>query len=178
MSFLSPATNLVEGDYLCGIHSPGDPCTNLFLYDRTKERMELVSVGVDGRAGNGGSGGPTGLIHEQISPDGRFVVFTSIASNLVPNDPEPLQTNDVFVRDRKLKRTYMASVDSTGGHMQAATPSINATGRYIFFGGADIEGYAGVILRCPCRSGLWVHDLRTGESQVAGHIRDWRNKKA
>jgi len=53
---------------------------------------ELVSVSSRGGQGNGFSSGPA------LSADGRFVAFSSVASNLVPGDTN--DTGDVFVRTR------------------------------------------------------------------------------
>ena len=50
----------------------------------------LVSLGQGGAEGNLGSSEPA------ISGDGRFVTFTSVASNLVPGDMNAV--GDVFVR--------------------------------------------------------------------------------
>ena len=46
-----------------------------------------------------------------ISSDGRYVAFSSDASNLVPGDTNG--SPDVFVRDRKLGTTRRVSVSST-----------------------------------------------------------------
>jgi hypothetical protein len=47
-----------------------------------------------------------------ITDDGRYVVFESIASNLVALDTN--QVADVFLRDREAGTTARASVSSTG----------------------------------------------------------------
>ena len=56
---------------------------------------ERVSVGPHGRQANGESGIQSA---PSISADGRFVVFESAASNLVPGDTDAAY--DVFVRAR------------------------------------------------------------------------------
>ena len=61
------------------------------------------------------------------------MAFASAASNLVSGD-----TNgyiDVFVRDRKLHRTSLVSVDSAGvqGNNESYEPAISADGRYVAF---------------------------------------------
>ncbi|MGN6377899.1 MAG: hypothetical protein ACTHNU_03010, partial [Gaiellales bacterium] len=61
----------------------------------------LVSVSTTGGAGNGASDVVA------VTPDGRFVLFNSKASNLVPGD-----TNgkwDVFVRNVQTGHTYRVS---------------------------------------------------------------------
>ena len=67
---------------------------DIFVKDRRTGAIERVSVGSGGRPeGNGDSSDPS------ISADGRFVMFDSIASNLVPGDTN--SDRDAFVKDRK-----------------------------------------------------------------------------
>src|SRR5205823_7255077 len=67
---------------------------------------ERVSVDSAGNEGNGGSGGTA------ISADGRFVAFSSYATNLVAGDTNGVA--DVFVHDRQTGTTERVSVDSAG----------------------------------------------------------------
>ena len=115
----SAATNLVSGD--TNGHS------DVFLVDRQLGTTERVSLATDGGQGNGDSGGGP------ISADGRFVLFGSEATNLVPGDTN--NADDLFLRDRLLGTTERVSIgsggtqatgDSTGG-------SISDDGRYVAF---------------------------------------------
>ncbi len=72
------------------------------------KKTQRVSVSSAGVQGNNYSGGNA----PSVSADGRFVVFDSPASNLVAGDTNGYM--DVFVRDRKLHRTYLVSVSSAG----------------------------------------------------------------
>jgi len=76
---------------------------------------------------NGGSDGPS------LSADGRYVAFSSAASNLVSGDTN--SARDIFVRDRKLHKTYRVSVSTTGvqANGDSDLPSISADGRYVAF---------------------------------------------
>src|SRR5919199_3822914 len=91
--------------------------------------MTITPVSVDsaGNLGNSGSYNPS------ISADGRFVAFTSLASNLVPGDTN--NTGDIFVRDTLTNTTTLVSVDSAGnqGDSQSFTTSISADGRFVAF---------------------------------------------
>jgi Tol biopolymer transport system component len=99
----------------------------VFVRDRRAGTTGLVSVSSTGAQGNDFSVG------SEISADGRYVAFTSVASNLVPGDTN--NSNDVFVRDRRTGTTSRVSVTSTGA--QASTDSyfskISADGRYVAF---------------------------------------------
>ena len=88
MAFESEATNLVPGDTNDG--------RDIFIRDRKTGTTRRVSVGPKGVQGNRDSENPA------ISADGRFVVFWSFATNLVPGDTNDL--GDVFVHDRTAAR--------------------------------------------------------------------------
>src|SRR3712207_3259123 len=62
----------------------------------------LISLDSSGNQATGGSGSPS------ISDDGRYVAFTSSATNLVANDTN--DRTDVFVRDRQTGTTERVSV--------------------------------------------------------------------
>jgi Tol biopolymer transport system component len=80
--FVSQATNLVGDD------SNGQP--DIFLRDRATKSTKLISVSSSGAQGNGESYDPS------ISPDGRFAVFVSYATNFMANDTNG--RDEVFIR--------------------------------------------------------------------------------
>ena len=93
---------------------------------------ERVSVSSTGEQGDAVSRAQWESVHT-ISADGRFVVFESGASNLVPEDSSLFQ--DVFVRDRWLGTTELASVSTTSeqANHQSRVPAISADGRFVSF---------------------------------------------
>jgi len=89
------ATPTVSGDGRFVAYESRDPAagiTNVLAKDLISGQIELISAGMAGRGADGSSFAPL------LSHDGRYVVFTSRASNLVPNDNN--RAMDVFVRDR------------------------------------------------------------------------------
>jgi Tol biopolymer transport system component len=86
-----------------------------------------VSVSASGGQGNRASA------IEAISPNGRFVLFDSWASNLVRGDTNGVR--DVFLRDRLRGRTVRVSVGPGG--RQANGPSrgvaVSSDGRFVLF---------------------------------------------
>jgi Tol biopolymer transport system component len=78
--FQSRATNLVEND--------SNGTADIFLYDREKQRLDLVSVGRSGGTANGASLRPV------VSPDDTYVAFVSFASDLVSHDYN--EGSDIF----------------------------------------------------------------------------------
>ncbi len=93
---------------------------------------ERVSVSSTGAQGNDSSGNGLGR-QLQVSEDGRFVVFTSFASNLVPGDTNG--EKDVFVRDTLAATTIRASVGHQGqqGNGRCDSVGISADGRFVVF---------------------------------------------
>lgn len=88
VSFISTASNIVEG----GIPQS----VGAFIYDRVTQTTEMVDVPNDGvSVADHISFGHTGL-----SGDGRYVLFSSAASNLVTGVPDTNNSWDVFVSDR------------------------------------------------------------------------------
>lgn len=87
----------------------------------------LVSVATNGRAGNQVSSQPA------ISADGRFVAFTSKASNLVAGDTN--RKTDIFVRDMLLGQTERISVATDGSQANddSTEPAISGNGRFVVF---------------------------------------------
>src|SRR4028119_1945795 len=108
---------------------PGDTNNNngIFVRDTLTNTTTGVSVDSAGNQGNRSSLGPS------ISADGRFVAFSSDASNFVPGDTN--STEDIFVRDTLTNTTTLVSVDSAGNqaNMGSEDPSISADGRFVAF---------------------------------------------
>ena len=75
----------------------------MFVFDRRHDRLHLVSRNSDGDQGDDDSFGAL------VSDDGRFVVFSSRASNLVRRDTN--QAVDVFRRDLEREKTERLAAD-------------------------------------------------------------------
>ena len=119
MAFRSDASNLVVGD----VNGQSD----IFVHDRDTGTTTRVSVDSGGTGGNSPSDSP------DISADGRYVTFSSTASNLVAGDTNAAE--DVFVHDRDTGTTTRISVDSAGNEGDGAStqPAISDDGRYVAF---------------------------------------------
>jgi Tol biopolymer transport system component len=125
--FNSRASNLVPGD--------GNDTDDTFVRDRRSGRTEKVSLGVGGAQGDIGS---SGYVESRlaISAGGRFVVFSSEATDLVPHDTNAMP--DVFVRDRLMNVTERVSVATGGGEGDNYSygGAVSAGGRFVAFASA------------------------------------------
>jgi len=115
-----------------------------------------VNISSTGQQANNSSSEPA------ISPDGRYVAFTSSADNLVEGDTNGY--DDIFVHDRQTGQTSLVSVSSTGqqGNDNSSgesdePSSISADGRYVAF-----TSNADNLVQDECD--VFVHDRQTGET--------------
>jgi hypothetical protein len=130
-----------------------------------KSQTTLLSAATDGSAGNDDSNSPS------ISTNGRYVAFSSAATNLSENAPAGHQ---IYLRDTCLgaegscsPSTQIVSIDSNGALTGAESflPSISASGRFVAFlaisqshtsqqpgvaSGAKNSGYRQVFVRDTC----------------------------
>ncbi|MFD8753940.1 TolB family protein [Kitasatospora sp. NPDC059577] len=122
--FSSSATNLLPG----GAGAGGD----VYLRDLRNGHLQRVSVADDGASLNAGTGDAA------ISGDGRYVVFGTAATNLLPALPK--HANDIYVRDLWTGRTELVTAaDGSSGvgddqsRRTAYNPAISWDGRYVTY---------------------------------------------
>jgi Tol biopolymer transport system component len=146
VAFASDASNLVAGDTNGG--SSGSPSEgDVFVHDRVTHTTQRVSVSSAGAQANSVSSALA------MSADGRFVVFSSGASNLVARDTNDL--DDVFVRDRKAGTTVRVSVSNRGAQANSFSlgAAISADGRSVLF-----DSDASNLVPGARKGGLFVRD--------------------
>jgi len=150
VAFRSSATNL-----------DGERCDNgvnqIFVSDRNAGTIRCVSLNADGREGDQDS------LEPSISADGRFIAFTSTATNLTGNKCDN-GFNQIYVRDRTTGTTSCVSVNSNGqeGNQQSRASSISADGTLIAFDSAATN-----LAGNKCDNGfnhVFVHDVTAGKT--------------
>src|SRR5512139_932176 len=129
--------------------------------------LELVSVdGSEAQATNSSS-------NAAISGDGRYVVFQSIATHLVPNDFNSRE--DIFVRDRLTGDTSRLNLSDSLSETNnvSSDPSISADGRYVTFGslatnlvGGDTNSVQDIFVRDRQTNTTTRVSVATGGSQA------------
>ena len=118
VAFRSDATNLIPGDT--------NGVSDIFVKDTKTGAIVCASTDSGQTLGNGSSIGPS------ISADGQFVVFQSMATNLVPGDTNGV--NDVFIKNLTTHVTTRVSTDSSNAQAIGASggaPVTSADGRYV-----------------------------------------------
>ena len=136
--FESAASNLVNGD--------NNGVTDVFVKDRKTGKTRRVSLRSNGAQGNNGS------VYSDISPNGRYVTFTSSATNLVAGDTNA--TADVFLHDRNNKKTKRVSVGAVGqANGQSLFSTVSNKGQVAFASqatnlvGGDTNGTLDIFVR-------------------------------
>lgn len=121
---------------------------DVFRRDRQSSTTERASLAWDGSQANGSSFKAT------ISGDGRYVVFESFATNLVPGDTNGF--SDVFARDMLGGSTVRISLSSSFGQANHSSgePSISEDGSCVAFSSlasnlvaGDTNGQSDVFVR-------------------------------
>jgi Tol biopolymer transport system component len=143
----SIARNLVPGDT--------NDASDVFVHNRSTGQTTRISVNTGGRQGNGSSDSAA------MSANGRYIVFTSTASNLVDGDTN--NASDVFLYDQGSGVTSRVSVSARGRQANgpSALPAISADGRYVAF-----QSFASNLVRGDTNglTDIFVRDLATGKT--------------
>jgi hypothetical protein len=175
IAFHSAASNLAA--------SGSDGYGQIYLYDRVAHTMGIASTDSNGIVGNDNAG--TGFYdapsRPALSADGRYIAFTSRASNLVPNDTNTVCDHtgdyncaDVFVKDRNTNNITRVSIanDGTQANNHAHSPAISGNGRFVTFVSAantlvidDNNNHCGSQVNEPC-SDIFFHDRNTAITEL------------
>jgi Tol biopolymer transport system component len=153
--FTSLSDNLLPG---------AGPGANVYAYDRSLAAITLVSQTPAGEAPDGWSESPA------ISADGRYVVFMSLASNLL-TEAIPQSDPGIYLRDLLLGTTQHIPLPA-GSSGWPYRPTISADGRWVAYlwiqantgpaGAPDdnmllvYDRLSGVLQSVPVDPGTWI----------------------
>ncbi|GLZ31919.1 hypothetical protein Lesp02_41070 [Lentzea sp. NBRC 105346] len=122
VAFVAWGDNLVPGDT--------EDTPDIFVKDLRTKEIRRVNTRMDGTVSDAQPYQPS------LSPDGRYVVFSSLAANLVPGDTNNL--DDVFLKDLRtgsIKR--LSERFGKQGNGFSVAPTISRTGRVAFASSAS-----------------------------------------
>ena len=125
VAFASQSTNFVTG--ISG--------SQIYVHNRQTNQIQLVSQDNSVTSltqGNGVSSAPS------ISADGRFVAFVSLATDLLAPGVPALAGQQIYVRDRQLGQSSLASQDNANTNIAgvggiSGMPSMSSNGGYVAF---------------------------------------------
>lgn len=149
MAFESVASNLIDVDT--------NDERDIFVWSRASNTIERVSIAHDGSEPDRLSDQPS------LSADGRYVVFESNATNLVPDDTN--SRRDIFLYDRELDQIERIDVaaDGTQGDGSSEKPTVSADGRFVAFDSASMNLVSQTL---DGTSNIFVKDRATGEVEL------------
>jgi Tol biopolymer transport system component len=132
--FATDAENIIPNDT--------NGCRDVVVHDLLLGTNLLVSANTNHLPANNFSTGPAIVFPtgSEISGDGRFVAFTSAATDLVPGDSN--KSLDVFVRDMQTGLTTLISINTNGaspGNKDSYSPVISTDGRFVLFHSAATD---------------------------------------
>jgi len=155
IAFQSAAADLVVND--------ANSFYDVYVRDMRVGITSLVSVNPNGGTGSD-SGNVTGT--PRLTADGRFVAFSSSASDLVANDTN--RRTDVFVRDLQTNTTSLVSRNSAGtngGNGDSLNPLISSDGRFVSFESLAND-LVGAISDTNGKPDIFLRDLPAGATTL------------
>jgi hypothetical protein len=172
VGFVSNATNLVSAN-TGGLYQA-------FVRDMVNGTTSLVSAASSGIPANTSVIDDAGSYPPAISADGRYIAFSSYATNLVPQPTDGISSHN-FVYDRQTQQMSLVDVDSVGtplGGTSYIDASMSIDGRFIAFYGFDqvlvrdtVESQTAVVsLAAGGQAGnnsTWGWNIGLGGSRVA-----------
>ncbi len=165
-TFLDGGTNLITG-----LVKNDGTAEDVYVRDLVAGTTTLVSVN-QGGTGTGNAGAGLAM----IAGGGRFVAFTSDASDLVPHDTN--KSTDVFVRDLQKGTTTLVSIDRFGSASGDGASglvnyvgqiAISPDGRYVTFASVADDLTADNLNRA---SGLFERDLASATTTLVSVNKD------
>ena len=159
LCFASDASDLVADDR--------NRARDAFLLDLEPFELRLLSAR-DATLPGGRASGSSTARGQCFSADGRLLVFTSTAEDLVSNDRN--DAGDVFLQDLNTGATTLVSVAAAGtasGNGYSHSPVISADGRFVAFTSLAsdlVEGDTNGL------SDVFVRDLTSGTTLLASHV--------
>lgn len=161
VAFDSGATNLAAGQVDSVVTD------DVFLLDRTTGTVALVSHVSASPSTTGNGVSQNGL----ISADGKFVVFSSLARNLLAGQIDPsTSTTDLFLYEVATGIVRMishkAGAPATAGLSGGASASISDDGTYVTFQSGSTDLVAGQV---GANQSIYLYERATGNITLVSH---------
>jgi hypothetical protein len=162
VAFTSYAANLVAGQV------DANNSSDVFLRDRTNGTTILVSRSTASATttGNKPSSQPT------VSDDGRWVAFSSLATDLAAGQIPASNVTNIFLFDRQTGSTTLVSHSSasatTGGNNFSSLPNLSSDGSRLVFLSSASDLIAGAT-DTNVRSDVFLYDRAAGATTLVSH---------
>ncbi|PKP13915.1 MAG: hypothetical protein CVU08_02835 [Bacteroidetes bacterium HGW-Bacteroidetes-3] len=141
---------------------------DIFLWEKNISKFKRVSLTADGKERNQGTESANRIVAPAISGDGRYIAFTTTATNMVAGNINGYQ--DVYVYDINTGKTVIASNGANGISGNADSPieqgekiAISFDGKWVAFSTKASN------LGVPA-SNIVMHNMITGENRAVSNV--------
>jgi Tol biopolymer transport system component len=168
--FLARATNLVTET----LPATTAFTSNMFLYDRVTGQISLPARGADGALLGSALGVTIGLPANQISADGRYLVFVAGAPNVHPDVPASLTRSWLYRRDLQTGEVVLLSRDSAGNVVVGnySNPTISNDGNHVGFTAYSLEADLAPGKR---EGGIYIKEVSSGKVTHMSESKDGKD---
>ncbi len=158
------------GELIAGMSNPSS-YFNIYRWDRATDTTLMVSHADGAPLGSGNADSVAPLAH---SSDGRYVAFSSRATNLVTGQTDTNRSNDVFLRDCQTdtltlvsRASSSATITASAGGVLQNPGLVSDDGRYVAFYSSSSD----VLADNPSTTGgdLFLFDATLGRNTLVSH---------
>ncbi len=159
-TFSSATGTLVRGDT--------NNMWDIFLWQRGEKGLKRISLTHDGKERNQGQESATRFVASSISGNGRYIAYTTTATNVVPNDNNVFQ--DVFVYDTETNMVTIVSQTDDGKPADNDSPIEQGEKVAISYDGTWIAFPTKATNLGTPASNIVLHNIRTGKKQIISNV--------
>mgnify|MGYP003865739923 CR=1 FL=1 len=156
IAFHTNTDNLVSGD--------ANGLWDIFVYDHTTAQVKRVSLTAGGGERNQGQESASRIVTPAISGDGRFVAYSTTATNVVSGDANGMQ--DVFVANLETGGVQRASISSTGTESNGDSPILQGEKLTLSYDGTWVAFTSKATNLGAAAANVIIHNNVTGETRA------------
>lgn len=139
------------------------------VYDRITDDHTAIDMSSSGERSDNPDSSTVINVEPAMADNGRYVAFSSLSTNLIPNDNN--SSRDIFVRDMEAGTTTRVSVgsDGTESNSDSIRPFISSDGRFVCFVSTSTNLSQN---DSDWDKDIYMHDSETGETILVSQSMD------
>jgi hypothetical protein len=141
---------------------------DIFLWDKNNPKLKRISLTADGKERNQGNESANRIVSPAISGNGRYIAFTTTATNMSPGDVNAFQ--DVFIYDSNTGATIIASNSSDGKPGNGDSPIQQGEKIAVSFDGKWIAFSTNASNLGVPAANIVMHNMSTGENRAVSAV--------